>query len=80
MFLMGPCAQLKRMFDTVRIAATIIYLVAIALTLYFAFAKNVKVRIIPVVACGIVQLLALLWYSLSYIPYARTMVRKCLGL
>lgn len=79
MFLMGPCAQMKRMFDTVRIAATIIYLVAIALTLYFAFSK-LKAKIIPVVACGIVQLLALLWYSLSYIPYARTMARKCLGL
>lgn len=36
-FLFGPCSQLKRMFDPVRIVATLVYLAAIGLTLFVAF-------------------------------------------
>jgi hypothetical protein len=37
-----------------------------------------KSTILTIVFC-IVQFGALLWYNLSYIPYARTMVKKMIG-
>jgi len=37
MFLFGPCAQLKNMFKATRWIATVIYLVAMGVTLYCAF-------------------------------------------
>ncbi len=76
MFLMGPMNQFRRMFDRIRIVATIVYLSLIGLTLFLAF-KN---RVLPALLCSILQMFALLWYSLSYIPYARTMIMKCLGI
>lgn len=76
MFLVGPMNQFRRMFDKIRIVATIVYLSLIGLTLFFAFKKRMTLALI----CSILQLLALLWYGLSYIPYARTLVKKCLGI
>lgn len=76
MFLVGPMSQCKRMFDKKRIVAAIVYLLLIGLTLFFAFRRRTTVALI----CSILQMVALLWYGLSYIPYARTMVKKCLGL
>ncbi|PJF16490.1 hypothetical protein PSACC_03670 [Paramicrosporidium saccamoebae] len=29
---------------------------------------------------AIVEVIAFLWYALSYIPYARSMVKRCIGL
>ncbi len=43
MFLMGPCAQLRGMFSQVRCGATIIYLLALVLTVYAAFAVRMAV-------------------------------------
>lgn len=76
MFLVGPMNQFKRMFDKVRIVAAIVYLSLIGLTLFFAFRKRTTLALV----CSIFQMLALLWYGLSYIPYARTLVKKCLGI
>ncbi len=39
MFLMGPISQLKRMFIPSRIIATCIFLVAIAMALFFGYVK-----------------------------------------
>lgn len=68
--------QCKRMFDKIRIVATIVYLSLIGLTLFFAFKKKTGLALL----CSILQMLALIWYGLSYIPYARTMIKKCLGI
>ncbi|VDQ08535.1 unnamed protein product [Trichobilharzia regenti] len=54
-FLMGPVNQLKRMFQETR---------AFAATFMLGF------RLLCLIFC-ILQSLALTWYSLSYIPYAR---------
>lgn len=78
MFLVGPLSQLRRMFDPIRIVATIVYLVFIGLTIYFGVSK-LRLRIVPTVVCGVIQFLALIWYALSYIPYARSMVCKFFG-
>eukprot|EP00835_Amoeboradix_gromovi_P004745 NODE_390_length_9461_cov_0.447768.p3 type:complete len:174 gc:universal NODE_390_length_9461_cov_0.447768:1857-1336(-) len=72
-FLIGFKRQLKGMFASTRIFATIAFLVCLVMTIVFAVAiKSVALVIVFV----ILQYLALAWYSLSYIPYARDAVRR----
>ncbi|XP_031792708.1 vesicle transport protein SFT2B isoform X2 [Sarcophilus harrisii] len=73
-FLMGPMKQLKRMFEPTRLIATIVMLLCLALTLCSAFWWHNKG--LALIFC-ILQSLALTWYSLSYIPFARDAVKKC---
>lgn len=75
-FLMGPLAQLQKMFAKTRIAATIVMIVCLVLTLCSAlwWKKNILALIFV-----IIQFLAMTWYSISYIPYARDAILKCCG-
>ncbi|XP_014397903.1 PREDICTED: vesicle transport protein SFT2A, partial [Myotis brandtii] len=73
-FLMGPFKQLKKMFETTRLLATIIMLLCFVLTLCAALWWHKKG--LAVLFC-ILQFLSMTWYSLSYIPYARDAVMKC---
>ncbi|KAH9713017.1 Vesicle transport protein [Citrus sinensis] len=60
-FLIGPKRQVTMMLDPARIYATAIYLVHNKLLTLLAL---------------ILEFGALIWYSLSYIPFARSMVSK----
>lgn len=74
-FLIGFKTQLEKMFKPVRIVATVLMLASIIMTFVSAF-------VLPTILCiifVIIQYLAYLWYSLSYIPYARTMVKNMVG-
>lgn len=72
-FLMGPFNQLKKMFASTRIIATILVFVSIGLTLFAALhLHNPGLALLFI----IIQSLAMTWYSLSYIPYARDAVKK----
>ncbi|KAG7326917.1 hypothetical protein KOW79_010318 [Hemibagrus wyckioides] len=72
-FLMGPLKQLKRMCDKTRALATAIMIICLVLTLCSAFWwKNTGLALL---FC-ILQFLALTWYSLSYIPFARDALIK----
>ncbi|XP_030012226.1 vesicle transport protein SFT2A [Sphaeramia orbicularis] len=73
-FLMGPLKQLKRMFEPTRLIATIVMLLCLVLTLCAAFWWNK--RGLAIIFC-ILQFLAMTWYSISYIPFARDAVMKC---
>uniref|UniRef100_A0A8C3VAJ4 Vesicle transport protein n=1 Tax=Catharus ustulatus TaxID=91951 RepID=A0A8C3VAJ4_CATUS len=73
-FLMGPVKQLKAMFDPKRLIATIVMLLCLILTLCAVFWWNKKG--LAMLFC-ILQFLAMTWYSLSYIPFARDAVIKC---
>lgn len=73
-FLMGPLNQLKKMFATTRLIATIIMLSSLVMTLVAAFLWHNGGLVLLFV---IIQFLAMTWYSLSYIPYARDAVKKC---
>ena len=75
-FLFGPVRQLKNMFHSKRAIATIIYLATLIGTLVVAIMTG---SIIAVLCMIIVQFLALVWYTLSYIPYARDLVWGCLS-
>nr|ABM55614.1 hypothetical protein [Maconellicoccus hirsutus] len=72
-FLMGPLNQLKKMFASTRIIATIVAILMIVLTLVSAlYLKKAGLSLM----CIILQFLALTWYSISYIPFARDAVKK----
>ncbi|XP_001371701.2 vesicle transport protein SFT2A [Monodelphis domestica] len=73
-FLMGPVKQLKKMFESTRLFATVIMLICLVLTLCAALWWHKKG--LALLFC-ILQFLAMSWYSLSYIPYARDAVKKC---
>ncbi|CUG89071.1 Got1/Sft2-like family protein, putative [Bodo saltans] len=74
--LMGPQKQLESMFDKTRKDATLVYLASMLMTLFVAFATRSAVLC---ALCGLVEYGALVWYSLSYIPYGREMAKSCLG-
>lgn len=65
---MGPCNQLKKMFAATRIIATIIMIACMILTLVAVFVFDSVILVILFLVC---QYLALAWYSISYIPFAR---------
>ncbi|XP_043497570.1 vesicle transport protein SFT2A isoform X2 [Polistes fuscatus] len=72
-FLMGPVNQFKKMFAATRIIATILVFVSIGMTLFAALhLNNPGLALIFI----IIQSIAMTWYSLSYIPYARDAVKK----
>ncbi|XP_073989151.1 vesicle transport protein SFT2B [Rhodnius prolixus] len=72
-FLMGPVKQLKRMFAPTRVISTVLVIVMIGVTLFAAiYLKNAPLCLLFL----ILQWLAMVWYSLSYIPYARDAVKK----
>jgi len=61
------------MFAPVRIIATIIFICAMVLTLVAAFVLNSQLLVLFSV---VVQFCALVWYCLSYVPYARACVKN----
>lgn len=72
-FLMGPVNQIKKMFAPTRVLATVLVLVMFGLTLFAALWLQKPFLALLFV---IIQSLAMTWYSLSYIPYARDAVKK----
>ncbi|XP_071455366.1 vesicle transport protein SFT2A [Hetaerina americana] len=71
-FLMGPFNQIKKMFAPTRAIATIVMFVCFGLTLFAGI--GLKNAALALVFC-ILQFLAMTWYSISYIPYARDAIK-----
>ncbi|RVX21048.1 Vesicle transport protein SFT2B [Vitis vinifera] len=72
-FLIGPKRQVTMMLDPVRIYATAIYLASIIIALFCAlYVRNKLLTLLAIM----LEFGALIWYSLSYIPFARSMVSK----
>lgn len=72
-FLIGPKRQVTMMLDPVRIYATAIYLASIIIALFSALYVHNKFLTLLAI---ILEFGALIWYSLSYVPFARSMVSK----
>lgn len=71
LFVVGPGKQCARMAEPQRAVASLVYLSSAVLTLVAALELR---SLILTLAFALVQFLALIWYVLSYVPYARTMV------
>ncbi|GMH07662.1 hypothetical protein Nepgr_009502 [Nepenthes gracilis] len=76
-FLIGPKRQVTMMLDPVRIYATAIYIASMIIALFCALYVHNKLLTLLAI---ILEFGALIWYSLSYIPFARSMVTKGLKL
>mmetsp|Transcript_17091 Transcript_17091/g.53388 ORF Transcript_17091/g.53388 Transcript_17091/m.53388 type:complete len:221 (+) Transcript_17091:29-691(+) len=78
-FLSGPAAQCKKMCDSSRFIATTLYFVSMVATLFFAFYTGLPggAQIGLIILFIFVQWIALLWYTLSFIPYAREYICTC---
>ncbi|THU49789.1 hypothetical protein C4D60_Mb06t13220 [Musa balbisiana] len=72
-FLIGPKRQIDMMLDPVRIYATSIYIASMIIALFCAFYVHNKLLTLLAI---ILEFGALIWYSLSYIPFARSAVSK----
>lgn len=72
-FLIGPMQQIHMMFDPVRVYATAIYIGCVVMSLICALWIHSKILTILAIIC---EICALIWYSLSYIPFARRMVSE----
>ncbi|CAA2998738.1 vesicle transport protein SFT2B isoform X3 [Olea europaea var. sylvestris] len=70
-FLIGPQQQLRMMLDPVRVYATAIYAGCVVVALICALLVHSKILTIIAIIC---EICALVWYSLSYIPFARRVV------
>ena len=79
MFLWGPKRQCKSMFDKKRFWTTVIFLTCMLLTItvvvLIMFKINIPAAIVLILV--IIQYCAYFWYSLSFIPFGRTIFCKC---
>jgi len=75
-FLIGPMKQLQLMMRPVRLIATIIFLLALGITLWLALTGKSFVFIVIMV---IVQFCAFVWYVASYLPFAQQTIKYVCG-
>jgi len=73
LFLVGPHRQMRSMMEANRLQATIIYFFSLGMTLLAALRLG-STLLVLVFTC--IQLLSMVWYCLSYIPFARTIVKR----
>lgn len=74
-FIVGPARQVKNMAHPTRWVTALVYLGAMAATLVFAL--RLHNALLVLLSMG-VQFVAMLWYTLSYVPYGRAMASACL--
>ena len=74
MFLMGPCNQIKKMFDADRWIATTVYLGSMAATLFCVITGVPGIFVLPMI---FFQFCSLMYYSATYIPYGREILAGC---
>ncbi|KAG8381155.1 hypothetical protein BUALT_Bualt06G0093000 [Buddleja alternifolia] len=72
-FIIGAEQQLRMMLDPVRLYATVIYFGCVIVALVCALLIHSKILTVIAIIC---EICALIWYSLSYIPFARRMVSE----
>ncbi|KAJ1730957.1 hypothetical protein LPJ61_002765 [Coemansia biformis] len=75
-FLVGFKKHLKMAMAPVRLTAFIVYIAFLALTFVSAFAFDIAALCIVFAIC---QYCALAWYSASYIPYGRKIIKSTCG-
>lgn len=78
MFLCGPKRQFKNMFHKKRRVTTLVYLITLLASVIFCFIPmDHTLLFLILVVLVIVQCMALTWYCLTYIPFARKWVKNC---
>ena len=75
-FLVGPAKQCRDMCAPVRRGASLLYVGSLGGTLFCIFYLHSRLL---TAASICVQLVAMVWYCFSYLPFGHTMLRRCLG-
>ena len=78
LFLFGPQAQFKRMMKPTRMICSIVLILSIIGSIIFSFyyKKSILWHKILLYSLLGTQCFTMFWYTLSYIPYARTLCKK----
>jgi len=83
-FVCGPKTQIRRMTKKNRLGASLAFIISLVLTLVVAFVAKFPGRTLLILILVLIQWLAIIWYTLSYIPFARqgamSCMRRCIGL
>ena len=75
LFLRNIVSQIKSLVsDPSKLIAFVIYVISQILVLVCAFKYHSTILTIP---CIVIEIVALLWYILAYIPYGHTMITAC---
>ncbi|CEG42566.1 vesicle transport protein [Plasmopara halstedii] len=74
-FFVGPWKQMQTMFHTKRRYSAVFYVSFIFVTLLLCFSHHIHHRLFFVLISLLVQFMALIWYTLSYVPYGRTIAK-----
>jgi len=79
-FLSGPCSQLKAMFEDGRLCASITFIFFLITTVVIAVVPGIEdgARVGIIVVCVLCQMVAYFWYTISFIPFARTIIKNCI--
>eukprot|EP00752_Nemacystus_decipiens_P002201 g2094.t1 len=72
-FLIGPRRQCGKMFHKKRRIACILYIVLLFAVIILAFLNTPVIIVLLVLVC---QMCAAVWYTASYIPYGRAMIKN----
>ncbi|KAJ2746624.1 hypothetical protein GGI20_001204 [Coemansia sp. BCRC 34301] len=75
-FLVGFKRQLKMATAPVRLTAFLVYITLLVLTFVMAFTLEIGALCLVLAIC---QFCALAWYSASYIPFGRAVIKKTCG-
>ncbi|EDR28846.1 vesicle transport protein SFT2B, putative [Entamoeba dispar SAW760] len=74
-FLRSISSQIKSLIsDIPKLVAFILYLISIALVLFCALKLKSTMLTLP---CVVLEVVALLWYLFSYLPYGQEMLKTC---
>mmetsp|Transcript_7148 Transcript_7148/g.14748 ORF Transcript_7148/g.14748 Transcript_7148/m.14748 type:complete len:210 (-) Transcript_7148:2191-2820(-) len=76
-FLTGPQSQLSKMFHKSRKMASMFYLGSLGFTLFLLLLPHFPFRGLLLLLLMLGQYVAITWYCLSYIPFARQFVMNC---
>ncbi|OWY98986.1 Vesicle transport protein [Phytophthora megakarya] len=76
-FFVGPWKQIQTMFHSKRRYSAVVYVVFMFLTLLLCFNHHIHHRLLLVLLSVLVQFMALVWYTLSYVPYGRSIALSC---
>lgn len=76
LFLLGPVQQCKRIVHPSRLLAFGLFIMFWILAVIAGF----KHKTFAAVLFAVLEMLAFVWYALSYIPYARTLILRMLGI
>ncbi|KAE8886276.1 hypothetical protein PF005_g6095 [Phytophthora fragariae] len=76
-FFVGPWKQVQTMFHAKRRYSALVYVVFIFVTLLLCFSPHIHHRLLLVLLSVLVQFMALVWYTLSYVPYGRSIALGC---